>query len=540
MPLAALFLAEPAGRPAPGVELAARDRRPGGRARSACSSDRRRCAWHSPALLAFVLALGFAGSWDDLVRFIYGGPFGQVDPLLGHDIGFYVFRLPLLERRSRVVYFAALGMLIAQAGLAARLGLFNDWDRLDVATRGSAAAALGWNLAAVGVAASAGYVLDRFHLLYASGGTVWGPGFVDARLVMPALWLMAAGALAVAGLALVAARRRDLRLMAWTVAGAVVRARRPARDRSGVGAGDLRRPERARPRAAVSRAQHRLHPKGLRHRRRLRARLPARRTSSCATSTTTRTPSATSGSGTTARCCGPSARSSRSGSTTSSTTWTWTATGSTDGYRQTLLAARELTPELPERADTWVNRHLQFTHGYGVAMSLATLEGEEGSPTLVVKDLPPVAIRGAPVGNPAIYYGEHMPDFQIVPSGVRELDYPRGRRQRLRELPRQRRGAARIVLVEAALRLPLHGRQHPAHRLHDRRQPDPDPAVAAGAGAPDRAVPAARPRPLHGDDVERAVLDPGRLHHLRPLSLLRADDPAEPDPARRSTTSATA
>ena len=79
-----------------------------------------------------------------------------------------------------------------------------------------------------------------------------------------------------------------------------------------------------------------------------------------------------------------------------------------DGYLQTMLAARELTPELPERADTWVNRHLQFTHGYGVAMTLATQEEGEGTPTLVIKDVPPVATRGAPVGNPAIYFGEHV------------------------------------------------------------------------------------------------------------------------------------
>ena len=97
-----------------------------------------------------------------------------------------------------------------------------------------------------------------------------------------------------------------------------------------------------------------------------------------------------------------------------------------DGYRQTMLAARELTPELPERARTWVNRHLQYTHGYGFAMSLAAQEGEEGTPTLVVKDLPPAATRDAPVGNPAIYYGEHTPDYVIAPSGIHELDYPSG------------------------------------------------------------------------------------------------------------------
>ena len=69
---------------------------------------------------------------------------------------------------------------------------------------------------------------------------------------------------------------------------------------------------------------------------------------------------------------------------------------------------------------------LQYTHGYGFAMSLAAQEGEEGTPTLVVKDLPPVATRGAPVGNPAIYYDENMPGYVIAPSGIRELDYPSG------------------------------------------------------------------------------------------------------------------
>ena len=97
-----------------------------------------------------------------------------------------------------------------------------------------------------------------------------------------------------------------------------------------------------------------------------------------------------------------------------------------DGYRQTMLAARELTAELPQPAETWVNRHLQYTHGYGFAMSLAAQEGEEGTPTLVVRDLPPVATRDAPIGNPALYYGEHMPGYVIAPSGIRELDYPSG------------------------------------------------------------------------------------------------------------------
>ena len=104
---------------------------------------------------------------------------------------------------------------------AASLGVFNAWDRLDQATRDGATALLGWNLALLALTASAGYLLDRFRLLYASAGTVWGPGFVDARLLMPSLWLMAAVALAVAVAAVIAVRRRRIRPMGWAVAGAV-------------------------------------------------------------------------------------------------------------------------------------------------------------------------------------------------------------------------------------------------------------------------------------------------------------------------------
>ena len=174
-----------------------------------------------PVLLALFLAIGFASAWDDAVRFLYGGRFGLVDPLLGRDVGFYVFRLPMIEAVLHRVFFVALVMLIVQAGLGMGLGVFRDWTRLDDATRAVTASALGWNLAVVALASSAGYILDRFSLLYGSSGTVWGPGYVSVHVVMPVLWLMAAIAFGVAALAVEAARRRDLRLMAWGIGVAV-------------------------------------------------------------------------------------------------------------------------------------------------------------------------------------------------------------------------------------------------------------------------------------------------------------------------------
>jgi uncharacterized membrane protein (UPF0182 family) len=94
-------------------------------------------------------------------------------------------------------------------------------------------------------------------------------------------------------------------------------------------------------------------------------------------------------------------------------------------YRQVMLAARELSPEkLLAQAQTWVNRRLQFTHGYGVAMSPVNEVTPEGLPTLLLQDVPP---RGKlPVDRPEVYYGEKSPGYVIVRTRFPEFNYPKG------------------------------------------------------------------------------------------------------------------
>jgi len=94
-------------------------------------------------------------------------------------------------------------------------------------------------------------------------------------------------------------------------------------------------------------------------------------------------------------------------------------------YRQVLLGARELSPEkLAAQAQTWINRRLQFTHGYGVAMSPTNEVTEQGLPNLWVKDVPPVGM--IEVTRPEIYFGEKTGDYVIVNTRVEEFDYPKG------------------------------------------------------------------------------------------------------------------
>lgn len=94
-------------------------------------------------------------------------------------------------------------------------------------------------------------------------------------------------------------------------------------------------------------------------------------------------------------------------------------------YEQVFIGARELnTEDLPDQAQTWVNRTLRYTHGYGIAMSQVNEVTSQGQPQYIVKNLPP---EGAvSVDTPQIYFGELDYPNVIVNSAVDEFDYPSG------------------------------------------------------------------------------------------------------------------
>jgi len=96
-------------------------------------------------------------------------------------------------------------------------------------------------------------------------------------------------------------------------------------------------------------------------------------------------------------------------------------------YRQVMLSARELeVNKLPPQANTWVNRHLIYTHGYGVASSPVNEVTEEGLPRLFIKDLPPSFKPDLKITRPEIYYGEKTDEYVLVKTEAREFDYPKG------------------------------------------------------------------------------------------------------------------
>ena len=95
-------------------------------------------------------------------------------------------------------------------------------------------------------------------------------------------------------------------------------------------------------------------------------------------------------------------------------------------YKEVLLSAREMDPKnLPVEAQTWVNQHLVYTHGYGAVMNPVDKVTSNGLPEFYMKDIPP-ASPYLNLSQPGIYYGEGTPDYIITNTKTDELDYPAG------------------------------------------------------------------------------------------------------------------
>ena len=94
-------------------------------------------------------------------------------------------------------------------------------------------------------------------------------------------------------------------------------------------------------------------------------------------------------------------------------------------YTQVFLAARELD-QRNLQTKTWINKHLKYTHGYGIALSPVNAVTENGQPELLVKNIPPTTDVDFEIKKPEIYFGESTNDYIIVNTDEMEFDYPEG------------------------------------------------------------------------------------------------------------------
>lgn len=98
-----------------------------------------------------------------------------------------------------------------------------------------------------------------------------------------------------------------------------------------------------------------------------------------------------------------------------------------EDYRQVFISAREMDQNsLSDQAQTWLNLHLKYTHGYGVVMSPVNAVTSEGQPELMVQNIPPISDYNITIDRPEIYFGELTNNYVIINTDEDEFDYPSG------------------------------------------------------------------------------------------------------------------
>ena len=93
---------------------------------------------------------------------------------------------------------------------------------------------------------------------------------------------------------------------------------------------------------------------------------------------------------------------------------------------QVFLSPREIDKN-ETQSKTWLNKHLKYTHGYGIVMSPVNKVTAGGEPEMIIKDIPPKSkYPNMNVDRPEIYFGEQSDEYIVVNTNEKEFDYPKG------------------------------------------------------------------------------------------------------------------
>jgi uncharacterized membrane protein (UPF0182 family) len=377
--------------------------------------------------ISLLFSFYFFSQWDAFFRFAEAPTTDYTDPIFGHNAGFYMFKYPfweLIQNSATTLAFLTTFALTFAYMASGMLGL-KQGEGLSFSA--PARKHLSLNLAAWLLLLAWGFYLDRYALLFDSSGVVYGPGYTDVHLVIPLLWIMT---ILIAALAVYAFSlwfiQHTKRVMisggVLTVVGVIAFVFvPPLYQRFIVAPNELKRETPyLKNNIELSRQGYNLH-KAEEHKYSVQNNLDMQDVKD------------------------------NSGTIDNIRLWDPRLLIQTyrqlqeirlyyqfydvdidryqtdQGFYQMMLSSRELDADLPKRSNTWVNRHLQYTHGYGLVMSPVAQEGREGMPNLVLRDIPPVDhMGGLSVNKPEIYYGSQQPGYKFANTGVKELNYPKG------------------------------------------------------------------------------------------------------------------
>src|SRR6202022_200667 len=140
-------------------------------------------------LLALLVAATEVGNWGVFLQFFYHVPYGADDPLYNKDIGFYLFVLPAYILIKNWMLLT----LVLSALFAGTIHRVHGDIEYDSHRRSMSPTAIAHGSALLGllfVVKAWSYGLDRYLLLYGDNGVVVGASYTDVHVGLPGLWLI--------------------------------------------------------------------------------------------------------------------------------------------------------------------------------------------------------------------------------------------------------------------------------------------------------------------------------------------------------------
>ncbi len=372
------------------------------------------------AVIFFISGSISSSFWRDVMLALRAEPFGVDDPTFGRDVTFYIFTLPVLQRiQSGLLTIVAVATVGVAVVYLIRLGIrFRSWGDVPwMALRhlsGLAAVML--------LLISLGYILRNYDLVFSTRGVVVGPGFTDVNVVRPLNWLMALASAATGIGLLSGVILRNPKWLAgllggWFVLAVIVTPLLPVLiQRVVVEPNEFQREEEYIGRnIEMTRTAYGLNEVEVQE-------LTGQDTIDPATLSIDQPP------------------------LSNVRIWDYRVVQPVYQQRQTfvpyyefsdidvdrytiggqsvqvLVSARELNIDgLQENARTWTNRHLAYTHGYGVVVSPVSRVAADGWPELTVYGIPPQGPAELQVDRPEVYFGELPQEWIIVNSDQSEF-----------------------------------------------------------------------------------------------------------------------
>ena len=395
-------------------------------------------------LLAFVLILSFViaskGSdhWDMVLRYLYQKPFGSTDPIFDKDIGFYVFSLPLynLVRNGLMVFFVFAGLItIAWYLKGGALQIVGDLTPVEgappslpkITVSEKAKKHLTFIIGIILILVAWGFHLKIYGLLYSTQGPAFGASYTDVHFKVWAYWALIILTL---GLAIVLFLNvfRSRKKLIWLSGGIWL----AAVLLFGTGLPTLIQKLVVKPNELTKESPYIAY--NIEHTRKA-YNLNKIKEVDFEVSDTLRVEDIKKHDVTIQNIRIWDERPLLQTYKQIQSIRLYYDFNNVDvdrylinnQYRQLMLAARELViSQLPPQANTWVNRHLIYTHGYGLAASPVNEVTIEGLPRLFIKDVPPASEADLKVERPEIYYGEKTEQYVLIKTKTEEFDYAKG------------------------------------------------------------------------------------------------------------------